>query len=142
MVHSSKPRARRLSRLLSRSKTMLVGRERILVGPMCTFDPQQNEDEVQMTPAQRSTRIRSLRRSRRGLKKKPLSDDPSRTKIQEQNRLNGLAKTVCVKNQKQHRLSRNTVNENELPNKFSTHPSRSHYLECAIHASVTEPTLP
>ena len=69
VVHSSKTRERRLSHLLSRSPTMLEGRLRILVGLMCTFDPQQSEDKVQMTPAQRRTRFRCLRRSRRRLKK-------------------------------------------------------------------------
>ena len=37
----------------------------------------------------------------------------------------GLQNTLCIKNQKQNRLWRNTVNENELPNKLRTHPSRS-----------------
>ena len=56
-------------RMLSRYPTMLAGRLCIFVGPTCTFDPQQIEDKVQMTPAQRRTRFRCLRRSRRGLKK-------------------------------------------------------------------------
>ena len=47
-----------------------------------------------MTPAQRRTRFRCLRRSRRGLKK--LSSELSKTKTQKQNRHNGLAKN-CVR---------------------------------------------
>ena len=60
-----KPRARRWSQMMSRSQTMLEGHLRIFVGPTCTLDPQQSEDKVQKTPAQRRTRFRCLRRSTR-----------------------------------------------------------------------------
>ena len=86
-----KPRARRWSQMMSRSQTMLEGHLRIFVGPTCTFDPQQSEDKVQKTPAQRRTRFRCLRRSRRALKKtfvgRSQQNQNPRT-----NRHNGLAK--------------------------------------------------
>ena len=102
-----KPRARRSSHLLSRYPIMRAVHLRIFVGPMCTFDPQQSEDKVQMTPAQRRTRFRCLRRSRRGLqkKKKNFVGRSQQNKTHEQNRHNGLTK-FCVR---QHSESTQTL---------------------------------
>ena len=111
-----KPRASRSSQLLSRFPTMRARHLRIFVGPTCTFDPQQSEDKVQMTPAHRRIRFRCLRRSRRGLKKikKLRRTIPAEPKPMNKTASMGWQKTVCVNIQNQHRLSRNTVNEKRI----------------------------
>ena len=52
-------------------------------------------------------------------------------------------KKLCASKIRNNTDSRATLwMKNEMPNKLGTHPSRSHYLQCTINASVTEPTLP
>ena len=70
--------------------------------------------KIQMTPAQRRIRFRCLRRSRRGLKQTFVGRSQQTPKPMNKTDSMGWQKTVCVKNQKQHRLSRNTVNEKRL----------------------------
>ena len=136
-----KPRARRSSQLLSRYPTMRAGHLRIFVGPICTFDPQQSEDKVQMTPAQRRIRFRCLRRSRRGLKNKIVrrsqQNQNPRTKPTQ-----WAGRKLCASTIRNNTDSRATLRKkNELPNKLGTLPSRSHLLKCAINDSLSEPTL-
>ena len=122
MVHSSKPQARRSSHLLSRYPTMCAEHLRIFVGPMCTFDPQQSEDKVQMTAAQRRTRFRCLRRSRRRLGTLS-AEDLSNTKTHEQNRLNRLAKN-CVR---QHSESTQTLAQHCERKRLAKQTPHSHF---------------